>query len=281
MVGILVDNELRGHVVQLRRVNDRMMTIKLVVGGCTMNIIRAYTPHTGLDEEEKRHFWKDLDDLMGGIPPIEKLFIGGDFNGHIGSLFGGYGDVHGRFGLGNMNGGGVSLLEFARASGIVIANSRFLKREEHLVTFRSSVAKTQIDFLPLGRLTKVFVKTASSATVVQENVVVSATSQRNTELVFEDQNGNIRVCDLRENSCSCELTKLISGDQNGNIRVCDLRANSCSCELAPEVDITVRSLTIMWDGSLIVAANNRGTCYVWRLLSGTELVADSSIINCV
>lgn len=26
-------------------------------------------------------------------------------------------------------------------------------------------------------------------------------------------------------------TELISGDQNGNIRVWDLRANSCSCEL--------------------------------------------------
>ncbi|KAF3616059.1 Protein LST8 -like protein [Capsicum annuum] len=69
-------------------------------------------------------------------------------------------------------------------------------------------------------------------------------------------------------------TELISGDQNGNIRVWDLRANSCSCELVPEVDTAVRSLTIMWDGSLIVAANNRGTCYVWRLLRGTETMTN-------
>ncbi|KAK4339788.1 hypothetical protein RND71_041250 [Anisodus tanguticus] len=63
-----------------------------------------------------------------------------------------YDDVHGGFGLGDRNGGGVSLLEFARAFGIVIANSRFLKNEEHLVTFRSSVAKTQIDFLLLRKV---------------------------------------------------------------------------------------------------------------------------------
>ncbi|WMV19221.1 hypothetical protein MTR67_012606 [Solanum verrucosum] len=69
-------------------------------------------------------------------------------------------------------------------------------------------------------------------------------------------------------------TELISGDQNGNIRVWDLRANSCSCELVPEVDTAVRSLTVMWDGSLIVAANNRGTCYVWRLLRGTETMTN-------
>lgn len=41
----------------------------------------------------------------------------------------------------------------------------------------------------------------------------------------------------------------------------------------PEVDTAVRSLTVMWDGSLVVAANNHGTCYVWRLLRGTQVVS--------
>ena len=39
----------------------------------------------------------------------------------------------------------------------------------------------------------------------------------------------------------------------------------------PEVDTAVKSLTVMWDGSMVVAANNRGTCYVWRLLKGTQV----------
>ncbi|KAJ8554114.1 hypothetical protein K7X08_024792 [Anisodus acutangulus] len=64
---------------------------------------------------------------------------------------GGYDDVHGGFDLGDRNGGGVSLLEFARAFGMMIANLRFLKKDEHLVTFRSSVAKTQIDFFLLRK----------------------------------------------------------------------------------------------------------------------------------
>ncbi|XP_073287466.1 non-functional target of rapamycin complex subunit LST8-2-like isoform X2 [Primulina huaijiensis] len=68
-------------------------------------------------------------------------------------------------------------------------------------------------------------------------------------------------------------TELISGYQNGNIRIWDLRANSCSCELVPEVDTAVGSLTVMWDGSLIVAANKRGTCYAWRLLLGTQTMS--------
>ncbi|XP_070015550.1 uncharacterized protein [Nicotiana sylvestris] len=43
------------------------------------------------------------------------------------------------------------LLDFAKAFGLVIANSRFPKRNEHLVTFQNAVAKTQIDYLLLRR----------------------------------------------------------------------------------------------------------------------------------
>ncbi|XP_070054840.1 uncharacterized protein [Nicotiana tomentosiformis] len=88
-VGILIDKDLRELVVKVRRVNDRLMTIKLVVGGFTLNIISVYAPQAGLDEQVKRPFWEDLDEMVRGIPHTEKLFIGGDFNGHIGATSGG------------------------------------------------------------------------------------------------------------------------------------------------------------------------------------------------
>nr|XP_009586747.1 uncharacterized protein LOC104084560 [Nicotiana tomentosiformis] len=43
-VGTLVDRELRESVVEVRQVNYRVMTIKLVVGGITLNVISAYAP---------------------------------------------------------------------------------------------------------------------------------------------------------------------------------------------------------------------------------------------
>nr|XP_009786989.1 PREDICTED: craniofacial development protein 2-like [Nicotiana sylvestris] len=98
-----------------------------MVGQCTVNVVSAYAPHMGLDEE---------------VSPTEKLFIGGDFNGHIGSTAGVYDEVHGGFGFGERNGGGTSLLDFAKAFGLVVANSCFPKRGEHLVTFQNAVAKT-------------------------------------------------------------------------------------------------------------------------------------------
>ncbi|XP_019233395.1 PREDICTED: craniofacial development protein 2-like [Nicotiana attenuata] len=103
-VGILVDRDLRESVVEVRRVNDRLMFIKLVIGECTLNVVSAYAPQAGLDEEVKRRFWEGMDEIVRSIPPTERLFIGGDFNGHIGLASGSYGEVHGGFGLGDRNG---------------------------------------------------------------------------------------------------------------------------------------------------------------------------------
>nr|XP_016456790.1 PREDICTED: uncharacterized protein LOC107780727 [Nicotiana tabacum] len=131
-VGILVDRDLRESVVEVRRISDRLMTIKLVVGECTLNVVSAYAPQVGLDEEVKRLFREVLDEIVRSIPLSERLFIGGNFNGHIGSTFDGYGNVHGDFGFGVRNGGGTSLLDFAEAFELVIANSSFSRRDEHL-----------------------------------------------------------------------------------------------------------------------------------------------------
>ncbi|XP_070054793.1 uncharacterized protein [Nicotiana tomentosiformis] len=60
-VGILVDRDLRESVVEVRWVNDRLMSIKLVVGECTLNVVSAYAPQAGLNEEVKRRFWEGLD----------------------------------------------------------------------------------------------------------------------------------------------------------------------------------------------------------------------------
>ncbi|XP_059285715.1 uncharacterized protein LOC132039194 [Lycium ferocissimum] len=126
-VGILVDSELRDQVVE------------------------CYAPRSGFGRGGKKALWEDLDEVVVSIRLREKLFIGRDLNGHIGSVSRGYDEVHGGFDFGDKNGGRVSLLDFAKAFGLMVSNSSFPKKEEHLVTFRSSVAVTQIDFLLLRK----------------------------------------------------------------------------------------------------------------------------------
>nr|XP_009594785.1 craniofacial development protein 2-like [Nicotiana tomentosiformis] len=137
-VSFFVDRDLCELMVDIRRVNDKLMCIKLGFGGSTLNVISAYAPQVGLDEEVKRHFWEELDESVRGIPYIEKIFIGGDFNSDNWAMSLGYDDVHGGFGFGFINGGGTSLLEFAKEFELVIANSSFPKKEDHLVTFQRS-----------------------------------------------------------------------------------------------------------------------------------------------
>ena len=89
-VGVLIDKSLKNGVVGVRRQGDRIILVKLVVGDMVLNVISAYAPQVGLDESAKRQFWKDLDGLIRAVPSSEKLLIGGDLNGHVGTTSAGF-----------------------------------------------------------------------------------------------------------------------------------------------------------------------------------------------
>ena len=57
-------------------------------------MISAYTPQVGLSESTKIQFWEDLDSMVSIVPTSEKLFIGGDLNGHVGVTNVGFERVH-------------------------------------------------------------------------------------------------------------------------------------------------------------------------------------------
>ncbi|KAH1197968.1 Craniofacial development protein 2 [Glycine max] len=145
-VGIIVDKEWKKDVVDVRRVGDRIIVLKLVVGQDTFNVISGYAPQVGLAEHFKVKFWEDLEGVLQDIPQGEKVFLGGDLNGHVGSMARGFEGVHGGFGLGEKNGEGKSILEFSEALDLSIANTWFKKREEHLITYKSGGTCSQIDF---------------------------------------------------------------------------------------------------------------------------------------
>nr|XP_009609088.1 craniofacial development protein 2-like [Nicotiana tomentosiformis] len=180
-VGILVDRKLREKMVEVRRVNDKMIMIKLVVRRFTLNIISTYAPQSGLSKEVKK-----LDEVARDIPLIKKLFIGENFNCHIRTTSGGYDDVYKGFGFRVRNEGGVLLLDFAETFELVVSNSSFLKKEEHLVTLCSTLAKTQIDYLLLMKGDRTLCK--------DYNVTTRGVRNRIAGVVHESRtHGQIRV----------------------------------------------------------------------------------------
>jgi len=72
-VGFLIKKELVEQVVEVKRKSDRIISVKLVVGSEIFNVVSSYAPQIGLDEETKRRFWEDLDEVIQSIPQTEKL----------------------------------------------------------------------------------------------------------------------------------------------------------------------------------------------------------------
>ncbi|KAI5090388.1 hypothetical protein C0J45_19249 [Silurus meridionalis] len=83
-VGVILKEEYSKSVVEVKRVSDRVMNVKLEVEGVIINIISAYAPQVGCEMEKKEKFRSELDEVVEGEPRNERLVIGADFNGHVG-----------------------------------------------------------------------------------------------------------------------------------------------------------------------------------------------------
>ena len=62
---------------------------------------------------------------------------------------GGLGEAHGGFGIGQINDGGIRLLDWAVGKGLLVMNICFPKRKSWLITLRSGETETMIDYLLL------------------------------------------------------------------------------------------------------------------------------------
>ena len=77
------------------------------------------------------------------------LLICGNFNGHSGRAALGYEDIHGGYDFGKCNLDGKGILEFAVANKLVVGNSKFVKKDDHLITYQSGGCSSQVDCILL------------------------------------------------------------------------------------------------------------------------------------
>ncbi|AAS50357.1 AAL009Cp [Eremothecium gossypii ATCC 10895] len=117
------------------------------------------------------------------------------------------------------------------------------------------------------------------------NVTSIAFQQDNKWMVSSSEDGTIKVWDVRSPSVQRNYKhdapvnevvihpnqgELISCDQDGNIKIWDLGENQCTNQLALEDNTALQSLSIASDGSMLVAGNNKGNCYVWKMPNHTD-----------
>ncbi|KAK3549961.1 hypothetical protein QTP86_016841, partial [Hemibagrus guttatus] len=146
-VGVVLKEEFVRNVLEVKRVSDRVMSLKLEIEGVMLNVVSGYAPQVGCELEEKETFWSELDELMESIPTGERVVIGADFNGHVGEGNTGDEEVMGKFGVKERNLEGQMVVDFAKRMDMGVVNTYFQKREEHRVTYKSGGRRTQVDYI--------------------------------------------------------------------------------------------------------------------------------------
>ncbi|KAK3555648.1 hypothetical protein QTP86_025616 [Hemibagrus guttatus] len=136
-VGVVLKEEFVRNVLEVKRVSDRVMSLKLEIEGVMLNVVSGYAPQVGCELEEKERFWSELDEVMESIPTGERVVIGADFNGHVGEGNTGDEEVMGKFGVKERNLEGQMVVDFAKRMDMGVVNTYFQKREEHRVTYKS------------------------------------------------------------------------------------------------------------------------------------------------
>lgn len=125
-----------------------------------------------------------------------------------------------------------------------------------------------------------------TATVTYENptgnITAVAIQSDGKWMVSSSDDGTVKVWDMRtptvqrtyyHNSPVNDVVihpnqgELIACDDDGNVRIWDLGENTCTHQLVPEDDVPVRSVSVASDGTMLVAGNNKGNCYVWKMVN--------------
>ncbi|KAK3522609.1 hypothetical protein QTP86_027162 [Hemibagrus guttatus] len=149
-VGVVLKEEFVRNVLEVKRVSDRVMSLKLEIEGVI--VVSGYALQVGCELEEKERFWSELDKVMESIPRGERVVIGADFNGHVGEGNRGDEEVMGKFGVKERNLEGQMVVDFAKRMDMGVVNTYFQKREEHRVTYKSGDLEKAYDKVPREEL---------------------------------------------------------------------------------------------------------------------------------
>ena len=82
-VRIILKKEHVERRMELWRVTDRIICLKMELGDVMLKVIRAYVLQMGCIHEEKEAFRLDLNETVKKIPINEGIVVGADLNEHV------------------------------------------------------------------------------------------------------------------------------------------------------------------------------------------------------
>ena len=105
--------------------------------------VSVYAPTHRASQEDKDHFFDDLQRVLDGISADDVLLIMGDLNARVGAEDdgGAWDGVCGRHGVGCRNESGEALLSWCALNGLVVMNTMFEKKKIHKYTWQHPRSK--------------------------------------------------------------------------------------------------------------------------------------------
>ena len=159
--GFLIKKELNPTFV---RISERVCIATIKFNTRNLKIIAADAPTLEVSEnntEVRDDFYKQVEKAIKSIANRDFLILTGDFNAKIGSGCKNYPDNVGRYGKGEINSSGKSLLEVCKKYDLVATNTLFKHKMSHRTTWtapyrefnthdgqtRRNPIRNQIDFI--------------------------------------------------------------------------------------------------------------------------------------
>ena len=108
-----MQEELVRNVLEVKRMSDRVMCLKLETEGVMFNVVSGYAPQVACELEKKEKFWSEENEVMQSIPRDERVVISADSN-HTGEGNRGDEEMLGRFGIQDRITEGQQVVDFAK-----------------------------------------------------------------------------------------------------------------------------------------------------------------------
>lgn len=66
-IEILVHKDLKNNLIDVKKFENRDIVLEFILGKEALNVISVYSHKVVLDDQTKRKFWKNLDDIIQGM----------------------------------------------------------------------------------------------------------------------------------------------------------------------------------------------------------------------
>lgn len=154
-VAFIANQHIAKRVLGYNPINDRLISLRLQAKPINITVIQVYAPTSSATDDVIDEFYNQLQDTLDTASKRDVVLMIGDFNAKIGA-----GHCHeeekvaiGKYGLGERNKRGDSLVDFCIGNELVVANTLFQQHPRRLYTWQSPDGKTrnQIDYILIKR----------------------------------------------------------------------------------------------------------------------------------